>query len=502
MLNQGQSAVRRQWHTPVRNRFSAAYILALTRRLNRKLVIVAAIVGLSIVSVLSFANPYSLFRSGLLSDATADTLSKLKETLLPPTYCTTWPVDEDGSYNTTSISEHPKLVLDTLAPPGGWRKPAGIRVVAMIFYGRRRTVDILDCYLQQNLVTNGGYLDEVWFMIHTKVKEDLHWLHEKVAHEQAYKFKDFRDTCNDYGCLWDYATEDDTIYVKIDDDMTYIHHDAIPQLVHTRIAEPHPYAISAQIVNSPVMGLASYHFGAIHPFLPDPHQNNRRESAETWRVSELPSYPLTSQTQDGSIYVDAPYRGHPWLLITSSSGMSPSSAMTRTPIAQWNANQGSAAIAWGPGWKSWGVAAQQEYSLLWNLENNEMDRYHFGRAIDYDGKRNSSHSDETGGPGGEQLYDMQYRRYNLNFVAIWGRDVKAGLPIKNDEAELTQLIPERLGRPFVVDTRAVVAHHSFYTQKGGILATDLLDRWRAFANENVCAADNQKKPWDLRCDGF
>jgi hypothetical protein len=158
-----------------------------------------------------------------------------------------------------------------------------------------------------------------------------------------------------------------------------------------------------------------------------------------------------------------------------------------------------------------------------------MDRYHFGRAIDYDGKRTSPKSKKTRGPGGEQLYDsksspasspilfqkervrcllfcflpiVQYQRYNLNFLAIWGRDVKAGLPITDDERELTQAIPERLGRPFVVDTRAVVAHHSFYIQKDGILSTDLLDRWRAFANENVCAADNQKKPWDLRCDGF
>jgi hypothetical protein len=97
---------------------------------------------------------------------------------------------------------------------------------------------------------------------------------------------------------------------------------------------------------------------------------------------------------------------------------------------------------------------------------------------------------------------VQWQRYNLNFLAIWGRDVKLALPVQDDELELTAKVPERLGRPFVVDTRAIVAHHSFSVQKDGILSTDLLDRWRAFANENVCAANNQKKPWDLRCDGF
>jgi hypothetical protein len=223
-------------------------------------VVVTAILGLLVVGVLDFASPSPLFSSGLSpdvstdaqselpltdisadiqpeipsteitvvtqaevpsTDETADTQSKVEETQSPPEYCTTWPVDKDGNYNRTSASKHSKLKLDTLAPRGGWKKPAGVKVVAMIFYGRRRAVDILDCYLQQNLVSNGGYLDEVWFMIHTEVKEDLDWLHKKVAHEheQAYKFKDFRDECNQYGCLWNYATEDDTIYVKIDDDM-------------------------------------------------------------------------------------------------------------------------------------------------------------------------------------------------------------------------------------------------------------------------------------------
>ncbi|OTA62769.1 hypothetical protein K449DRAFT_433684 [Hypoxylon sp. EC38] len=32
--------------------------------------------------------------------------------------------------------------------------------------GRKRNVDILDCYLRQNLVSNGGYLDEVSLCAH------------------------------------------------------------------------------------------------------------------------------------------------------------------------------------------------------------------------------------------------------------------------------------------------------------------------------------------------
>lgn len=38
----------------------------------------------------------------------------------------------------------------------------------------------------------------------------------------------------------------------------------------------------------------------------------------------------------------------------------------------------------------------------------------------------------------------------------------------------------------VVDGRALVAHYSFKPQKDGIAATDVLDRYRAYAVENIC----------------
>lgn len=68
--------------------------------------------------------------------------------------------------------------------------------------------------------------------------------------------------------------------------------------------------------------------------------------------------------------------------------------------------QGPDDIAWGPGLRSWGVAAQQQYSLLWNLEHNQMDRYHFGRAINYNNQQQHN-SNQTKEPGGEQLYDSE-----------------------------------------------------------------------------------------------
>ena len=41
---------------------------------------------------------------------------------------------------------------------------------------------------------------------------------------------------------------------------------------------------------------------------------------------------------------------------------------------------------------------------------------------------------------------MQYTRYNLNFLAIWGSSVAMKLPGRDDEQELTVTIPKELKR--------------------------------------------------------
>lgn len=48
-----------------------------------------------------------------------------------------------------------------------WTKPEHLKVIALIFYGRPETVSILDCYMKQNLVSNGGLLDEVHWAVNT-----------------------------------------------------------------------------------------------------------------------------------------------------------------------------------------------------------------------------------------------------------------------------------------------------------------------------------------------
>ena len=99
------------------------------------------------------------------------------------------------------------------------------------------------------------------------------------------------------------------------------------------------------------------------------------------------------------------------------------------------------------------------------------------------------------GNGQDGVWNMHNMRYSLNVLAIWGRAVADDPPITgDDEEELTVTIPQRLGKSLLLDSRSLVAHFHYGRQQADIMKTDLLDRYRAFANEMVCAVDNQKKP--------
>ena len=135
-----------------------------------------------------------------------------------PGQCTTWPIGVKGEYNSGVHAS--KFALQSFAPPGGWKKPQGISIKALVFYGRKRTVDFLDCYLQKNLAVNSGYLDEIWFMIHTDIEEDLSYFKELVLKRPQYRIV-MPGQCQgfNYACMWEPVVEEDTIYIKIDDDI-------------------------------------------------------------------------------------------------------------------------------------------------------------------------------------------------------------------------------------------------------------------------------------------
>ena len=83
--------------------------------------------------------------------------------------------------------------------------------------GRPEYVSILDCYLKKNLAINGGYLDEVHWMTNTDKHFDLKYLDYLVSTSEYYKKIVINELS--YDNAWQHAVQNDTMYIKIDDDI-------------------------------------------------------------------------------------------------------------------------------------------------------------------------------------------------------------------------------------------------------------------------------------------
>ena len=93
---------------------------------------------------------------------------------------------------------------------------------------------------------------------------------------------------------------------------------------------------------------------------------------------------------------------------------------------------------------------------------------------------------------------MRYHHANLNFVAFRADDLLAaaneldfpGFPW-NDEWFLSMMAPRVWKKQFLIATRSLAAHYSHSPQRGGLQQTDVLERYRALANEMVCVEENK-----------
>lgn len=404
----------RELFNPARLPENVKYGASFGGRLSRKVIGTAAVICL--IAIIAWTTSYGEHRHipFLTSNPTSTptTVEHSSSALHPASTPTSMPTSTDHS-SWTSHNRPASRPPNDLSLGEEWTKPPGFQIVGIVFYGRRVHVDILDCYLRQNLVTNGGYLDGVLFFQNTDDEDDINYLAQLVAGERRYKRIDFGADVRDWKHMWAADFDENTMYFKIDDDLVYIHPTAIPQMVHTLLAHPEAHNVQANIVNSASTSWQHFHAGAVRPYLPEivrPRGVNRT----TWRPSELPSYPAESAEPQFDLEAPPPFSGHRWLPMDDVSA-----ALMKTPIKQ------TENYAWGNDWTKWGIAAQHHYSLFSNIEQDTMDRYIFGN--------------------GEGLFNTQYERYKINLMGIWGSTINLARPQKDDEREFTEEIPRRLG---------------------------------------------------------
>lgn len=78
-------------------------------------------------------------------------------------------------------------------------------------------MSILDCYLKQNLASNGGFLDEVHWAVNTDNRDSLKYLDQLV--KTSNKYKKIVLPGLGFDSVWKHAVQKGKLYIKIDDDI-------------------------------------------------------------------------------------------------------------------------------------------------------------------------------------------------------------------------------------------------------------------------------------------
>ncbi|HEY9353694.1 MAG TPA: hypothetical protein VIP28_10600 [Nocardioides sp.] len=134
------------------------------------------------------------------------------------------------------------------------------RVVAWTPYGRERTVSILAKYMERDVLR--GIVDEYRLYMNTDAGQDRDraYAHE-LAEQHDWVTLQHRPDGIDLGNLpkqrytglaYREMTDPNTVYVRLDDDVVYLHDAAIRNLVRARLEMPAPTAVFPIIINNAI----------------------------------------------------------------------------------------------------------------------------------------------------------------------------------------------------------------------------------------------------------
>ncbi|EEU35798.1 uncharacterized protein NECHADRAFT_55758 [Fusarium vanettenii 77-13-4] len=337
-------------------------------------------------------------------------------------------------------------------------KPEGVIVSGFVFYGRKSRVSSMQCYIERNLADNGGWLDEVLWIVNTQNEEDLRYLDEIISSNPARHkmiIPEKHLSTYTYYKAWQ-LLERGKYYVKIDDDILWIDDNAIPNLVTRKIEHPEDFVVAGNIINNPPLGFMHFRMGALHPYFPEPEQRSYVISGtDYWKPSR---HGFWDGPKNFTWDIEKPppaWPQHRWLRVQDDA------MIYQTPIAKLKYE------VWGPSYQTWSIAAQMHYSLLENIENNALDVYKF-----------------------EKPWTMYGDRIRINFMCVYADDILDTDPEhwprrRGDEDMIVLDLPKKLRRPVVIRGDALASHFQ-YKHQGGLGDTDLLKRYLALAQDRYC----------------
>lgn len=168
-------------------------------------------------------------------------------------------------------------------------------VTALVFYGRKRYMEILSKYLISNLKINGGVLDQVKFAVKTNNQTDLEYLNELIE-KYPKQFLRYNFTVQDRFTLFYKILDDDEYVFKIDDDVVFIQKGALKEMLKEYKENNHMF-LSANVVNHPRLSDLHARLGAIKPlcqFNKNCNENSNVEFIKFLKECSKPSVDFAS----------------------------------------------------------------------------------------------------------------------------------------------------------------------------------------------------------------
>jgi len=166
--------------------------------------------------------------------------------------------------STEELNELSKTVISV----DSLKKQFKIRnIIALVFYGRRKSASILFRYLDRNLKINGGILDKIVIAVRTENKEDLSYLESFLKTNKnskcCYERKYFNPK-DGYKIVYTVLHNDDLVF-KIDDDVVFISNGTFERMLEEYLTKNH-FILSANVVNHPQLSYVHARLRAILPF--------------------------------------------------------------------------------------------------------------------------------------------------------------------------------------------------------------------------------------------
>lgn len=284
---------------------------------------------------------------------------------------------------------------------------------------------------QKNLVEHGGLLDKVEFVPETTEQIHLEWLYETVKKSESYSIRQGLTHSYPHNHNEDKTDADnDTIYIKIDGDVVYIEDNVIPTIVNTKLQHPEMGIVSANVVHQPAV--AEFH---------------RRPGVVISHLTDLKS--MHGDSKSSKHQQDWPILSTKWREWVSHehSRSATKKAQKHDPTTMKTASVGATEKY------TWLSQAQQHNSFLHHLEHGELQTYKFPMWKNPAGKISGA------------------------FICGTGADIASFT---------TGAASSYQKQNMVIDGKGVVSHYDNMAGLEGLDSTNVLERYRNYAENYVC----------------